>query len=87
MSRQETSKAAEQSVADDTARLRRLVMNAVKGRGKHGATCDELEVLFHLRHQTASARLRELFLMNRVKDSGERRLTRSQRKAIVWVAR
>jgi hypothetical protein len=50
-------------------------------------TCDEVEVICKLRHQTASARIRELFVQSRIKDSGQRRLTRSNRTAIVWVVR
>lgn len=74
-----------QSMKPDTARLRRIVFSAVRYKGAHGITCDELEELCKLTHQTAGPRLRELFLMNRIRDSGKRRLTRSGRKAIVWV--
>lgn len=54
-------------------------------RESGGATCDEVEVALGLRHQTASARLRELVLKGAIKDSGARRLTRSKRKAAVYV--
>jgi len=49
-----------------------------------GATCWEVEQALELAHQTASARIRELQLKGRIKDSGLRRKTGSGRKAIVW---
>lgn len=51
-----------------------------------GATCDEIERDTGLSHQTASARVRELAQAGTIRDSGQRRLTRSGRKAIVWEA-
>ena len=48
------------------------------------STCDEAEVHFEMRHQTASARIRELCELGRIEDSGARRPTRSGRDAIVW---
>jgi hypothetical protein len=57
-----------------------------------GMTCDELEVMLGLRHQTASCFVRFLtqdkFLRPRIKPNGEvdRRKTRSGRMAIVWEA-
>lgn len=47
-------------------------------------TCDEVEIVTGLKHQTASARIRELALKGLIKDSGKRRLTRSGRKAVVY---
>jgi len=47
-------------------------------------TCDELEMILGMKHQTVSASLRKLFKLGLIKDIGERRLTRSGRKAIVW---
>lgn len=52
-----------------------------------GATCDEVEVALTMRHQTASARIRELKLEDLIQDSGDRRPTRSGKLAIVWVVR
>lgn len=49
-----------------------------------GATCDEIEANTGLSHQTASARMRELALMGRIRKAGERRKTRSGRNAEVW---
>lgn len=49
-----------------------------------GATCDEVERLLGLSHQTASARIRELTQLGRLRDSGERRKTRTGRNARVY---
>lgn len=62
--------------------VREQVFRFVRDQG--GATSDEVEAALDLRHQTASARLRELVLMERLCDSGARRRTRSGRRATVW---
>ena len=51
-----------------------------------GATCDEIEVALSMSHQTASARVRDLFKAGSIRDSGIRRNTRTGRKATVWEA-
>jgi hypothetical protein len=68
----------------DKAALRALVWETVRQSG--GATCDEVEVLLHQVHQTISPRFTELSRKGRIRDSGQRRLTRSRRPAIVWKA-
>ena len=67
-----------------TAKLRILhrVMNSPLG-----ATCDELEIRLGLSHQTASAAITEMAKSGMIVDSGERRHTRSGRKARVYVRR
>lgn len=47
-------------------------------------TCDEIEMITGLSHQTASARVNDLKKAYRIHDSGERRKTRSNRNATVW---
>jgi predicted transcriptional regulator len=80
----DTSEDAADSLDDRTlGRLRRLVLGHVSGN-PNGATCDEIEVALELRHQTASARLRELQLRGWVETSNEKRLTRSGRMAHVY---
>lgn len=86
MSRTDTSDEAYASVIDEASRLRAEVHRAIRDAGDQGATCDEVEVRLAMRHQTASARVRELALRDRVVDSGTRRRTRSGRTAIVWRA-
>jgi hypothetical protein len=82
----ETSRAAAESIAYQSPRLRDLVHAQIFRCGLRGATNDELEDAMALRHQTLSARVRELVLLGRVEDSGERRKTRSGRLATVWIA-
>lgn len=79
----ETSCAAAESIDASSIRSRCLEWLKRAGTG----TCDELEVALGLRHQTASARLRELVLMGRVFDTQHRRPTRSGRKAAVYALR
>ena len=81
----DTSIAAAESISEVSSALRAQVFDWIRACGKDGATCDEIEVGLGLRHQTASARIRELVLKNRTVDSAARRLTRSARLAIVWV--
>lgn len=72
---------------------RRIASHTVQGRAQtleciqhhRGATCDEVELQTGQKHQSASARIRELVLLGRVQDSGARRPTRSGRRAVVWV--
>jgi N6-adenosine-specific RNA methylase IME4 len=81
----DTSIAAAVSVAPSAGQMRSRVLVEVRARG--GATCDEVEGALKMQHQTASARIRELVLDGRLADSGERRLTKSGRRAAVWVER
>jgi hypothetical protein len=83
----DTSEEAAERIASETGRLQAMVLDEVRRSGGHGRTDDELEVALGLRHQTASARRRELVLKGLVEDSGRRRATRSGRKATVWVER
>lgn len=49
-----------------------------------GQTCEELEEFLQMKHQTCSARISELLKMGKIVDTGERRLTRSGKKARVY---
>lgn len=80
----DTSQAAAESLSsEDLNRLQALILAHVADRGG-GATCDEVEVGLHLRHQTASARIREMCLKDWLYDTGMRRPTRSRRTARVY---
>lgn len=81
----DTSIAAAGEIAGDAASLRERVWRYIDSPGHWGRTCDEVEYALAMRHQTASARIRELVLAGRLIDSGERRLTRSGRRAAVYV--
>ena len=48
------------------------------------STCDELEVALQGRHQTISSRIRKGVQDGYIKSTGEKRPTRTGRKAIVW---
>lgn len=81
---QSTSLSAGDSISGAAASLRALVLQTITVTG--GATCDEVEALTGMKHQTASARVRELAKGGEIVDSGARRETRSGCAAIVWRA-
>lgn len=83
----ETSIAAASSIDASRKTMLAKVFSHIKSRGAHGATDDEIEIALDWRHQTVSARRRELVLGNHIVDSGERRATRSGRTASVWRAK
>lgn len=83
----ETSKEAAESVEKHVTGLARKVLDFIEGRGKWGATSDEIETELDMRHQTASARVRELFLKNKIERTEIKRKTRSGRNAFVYVVR
>ena len=80
----ETSEEAAKSLYSGPIRER--VYKIIESMDFLGATDEELERRLNMKHQTVSARRRELVLMGRVKDSGVRRRTTSGRKAVVWIA-
>lgn len=80
-----TSKAAADSIDGATKTIQRQVERYIREQGVNGATDDEIESRLNLRHQTASARRRELVLLEVIVDSERTRKTRSGRKATVWV--
>jgi hypothetical protein len=88
-----TSEEAAASIAPHLQPLQERVMAAFVAVGDDGLIDDELEVATGLRHQTASARRRELYLLGRLaykRDSAGnkvRRRTRSGRWAFVFVAK
>ena len=81
----DTSRAAAVAIVPHAKAIRERVYSFIKVSGARGKTCDEIEVLMDGRHQTTSARVRDLAKDNRIKDSGDRRPTRSGRDAIVWI--
>lgn len=82
----DTSQAAASSVASVARQLRFRVLAEIQSRGAGGLTCDEVEQILDLKHQTASARVNELMTEHLIVDSQQRRATRSGCKAVVWVA-
>jgi hypothetical protein len=77
-----TSAAAAKSI--DPTSMAAQVLEFIRGR-VDGATDDEVERNLEMRHQTASARRRELVIKGLLVDSGRTRNTSSGRKATVWV--
>jgi hypothetical protein len=81
----DTSRAAAASLSAETlSRLRHEVWSYVQKMGAKGATCDEVEAGTGMSHQTASARCTELLRADLIRDSGQRRHTRSGRTARVY---
>lgn len=79
----DTSEAAAESIASVASSMRFGVLSAIRRAGDRGMTSDEIERSLGLRHQTASARMRELALGGHV-ERAERRLTSSGRQAWAW---
>ncbi len=82
----ETSQEAAESMKQHAPTLRHRVYFYILERGAHGATDSEVEAALDLKHQTASARRRELEIMGAVYRSNIKRLTSSGRRAGVYVA-
>ena len=80
----DTSEEAADSVEPTTESMRQKVLGLIRQAGPYGVTDDEVEVALGMRHQTASARRRELGLSGHVRDTGKRRPTRSGRSATIW---
>lgn len=68
------------------SKYRRAIFEFIKAKGSSGATCDEVESKMEIRHQTASCFIRFLTQDLLLKDSGQKRITRAKRNAIVWVS-
>ena len=82
--RSETSEQAARSISVDTmSRMESRVLAILR---TCPTTCDHVEVITGLPHQTASSTIRRLVLRGRLVDSGRRETTRSGRKATVWIA-
>ncbi len=82
----ETSKAAAGEAQSMAQTLRERVYREVAAHGKTGATDDEVQVALSMNPSTQRPRRVELVMQCRVRDSGEKRKTRSGRLAVVWIA-
>lgn len=82
----DTSRRAAESIEDGLNQMQEQVLSAIRSDAS-GRTCDEVEHVLALRHQTVSARIRELACKSKIVDSGRRRVTRSGRAAVVWVSK
>lgn len=77
-----TSAEALKSMKQVIPSKRMSVRDYIRSRSD-GATCDEVEVALGMSHQTASARINELYRMCAIDPSGLRK-TRSGRNATIW---
>lgn len=80
MGQDTNSLAANDSIAVHKATMRRQVLELVT---RSPRTCDEIEAALNMSHQTASARLTELYHACQIVRTG-RRPTRSGRQAWVY---
>jgi hypothetical protein len=80
-----TSVAAADAIAPLTATLRRRVYEAIKAAGADGLTDEEGAEKVGISGNTYRPRRRELEQAGRIRDSERTRMTRSNRKAVVWV--
>jgi len=82
----ETSKEAAESITDEAATTwRERVYSVIKSTG--GATDEEIQTALAMNPSTQRPRRVELLYGDRIKDSGEKRNTKSGRKATVWVTK
>ncbi len=79
----DTSYAAAISMRGSASSLRDQILDLVRETPR---TCAEVEEITGMRHQTASARIKELADAKKIVDSGNKRPTPSGRNAIVWSA-
>jgi len=81
----ETSKAAAAFVEPSAGTVRAWVLKEIRKAGQKGLSCEQLERRCKLRHQSASARIRELVLDGLVEIIGTRE-NESGVRARVYVA-
>ena len=80
-----TSREAAQSVSEVTGKMRAAILQAIR-EAPNGMTTDEIEIALGMSHQTASARVNELFHKYKAIYPASRRPTRSGRQAVVYEA-
>ncbi len=83
----DTSRAAAASVAPSAARVRSMVMNAIRASAQDGLTADEAAGRLGMSVLTVRPRVSELGKAGAILDAGIRRPNQSGRRAIVWRAR
>ena len=88
---QDTSREAFESVNRGHITQTMQVLNYIREEGNDGATCDEVEFWMDGLHQSISAAIRLLAKHDMIgkktnEDEVVKRPTRTNRKAIVWVA-
>jgi predicted transcriptional regulator len=75
-------------MAPHLTQLQLQILELIRGAGARGMTCDEVEHwMGNKRHQTVSARVRELYLLGFIYRTTRTRRTRSGRMAVVYRVR
>jgi hypothetical protein len=88
----DTSASAAASVEDERDTQRGVVFDAIRAAGADGRTDDELQALLELDGSSERPRRWELWKLDRIRikrdDDGHpiRRCTRTNRRAVVWIA-
>lgn len=83
--RTDTSLEAADDMKPKAARLREMVLAAIMDAGARGLTTEEIVAVTRIPYSSAQPRTSELRATEQIKDSGERRLNASGKRAIVWV--
>ena len=83
----ETSQEAAERIEPFISGMAREVFDAIHSRGKQGATCDEVEKLTGIKHQTCSARICDLVKSKHIIRTDRKRNTQTGRPAKVHVAK
>jgi predicted transcriptional regulator len=78
----DTSRDSRNMLVEKRSKYRKAIVDYISA--KNGATCDEVEVALCIRHQTASCFIRFMTQEGRLEATAERRITRANRRAIVW---
>lgn len=81
-----TSREAAESMKGCVGNYEALVLDFIRSRDTYGATADECLVQLGLTHQNGSARVSTLAKKQLIIRSSRKRITRSGRKAFVYVA-
>lgn len=81
----DTSREAAEAILPKAATLRRAVFDWLERRGDVGGTDEEIQDALGMAQNTERPRRVELWRGGFIRDSGRTRLTRSKRKAVVWI--
>jgi DNA-binding MarR family transcriptional regulator len=82
----DTCIAAADAIASSLGRLQRVVLNAIRSTGIHGATTNELADRLKIDRGSVQPRTSELRRQGLIIDSGRRRPNANGKSAIVWLA-
>lgn len=82
----DTSIMAAADLAPKLGRLQQLALTAIRESGWLGLTADELASRLNMERYTVQPRTTELKVKRLIRDSGQRRINATGKRAIVWVA-